>query len=704
MRTSRAGSVVVGILAGLVSVTLAVALSALVFSGPLVVHRAEGIGLALFGTAAIALVMALGSSLPGMLAGSQDNTSAILALAAATVAGRVPSDAVLPTVIAVTAVTGVALGLLLLLLGSLRLGRLIRFVPFPVVAGLLAGTGVVIVAFSWDILIGGMALREFLGDAMSEDMLVRWAPGVVVAGTLLLATRTRLGPRVALIAIAFGLGATYVWMAASSTSIEAAQDSGLLLGSFEAGPVWTPATPAQVIDADWGAVVGQAGAIGTILLIVPVALLLSVGAIELAVRRDMNADRELRIAGLGNLAAAAGGGLPGYHYVADTVLAARLAPPSRLIAMVSALTVVAMTVGGAPVLGLIPTSFIAAILLFIGATFVLEWTWDARNKLPRDDMAVVLVILVAITLVGFLPGTAVGLGAAIVLFVVRSSRLEVVKYELDGTTYRSRVDRHPEARALLDRLGSRILIVELQAYLFFGTADRLRTRIEGRLESGGLEFVILGFRHVTGMDSSALLSFEKLARLGDASGVTIVIAGASGRLSAQVSRLTESPAVMSAIDVDRAVEVAEERLLSKSPTAVVIDDTASRYAAITDRFTPVTLARGDHLMTQDAASNGLFLVRSGRVSVELDTGSGTTRLRSMGPGSVVGEIALYLGGACTASVVADTEVEALRLSPEDFAAVQRSDPEAAAALNRLTAGVLAARLEAADQMIERLLS
>jgi len=275
---------------------------------------------------------------------------------------------------------------------------------------------------------------------------------------------------------------------------------------------------------------------------------------------------------------------------------------------------------------------------------------------------------------------------------------------LDGTGYRSRVDRDPEVRAHLDRLGHRILIMELQAYLFFGTADRLRTRIETRIESGELEFVILGFRHVTGMDSSALLSFEKLARLAYANGVGIAIAGASSRLSAQVSRLAASPAVTTAADVDRAVEAAEEQLLVETSPLGAGDDTASRFAAVTDRFTRVTLVRGDHLMTQGQPSNGLFLVESGRVSVELDTGSGTARLRSMGAGALVGEIALYLGGLCTASVVADSDVVALRLSPEDFAAIQKEDPVAASALNRLTTAVLAARLEAADQMIEGLLS
>ncbi|HSM02457.1 MAG TPA: cyclic nucleotide-binding domain-containing protein [Acidimicrobiia bacterium] len=697
-------SVVVGIVAGLVSVTLAVALAALVFSGDLADHRAAGIGLALFGTSAIALVTALGSSLPGMLAGTQDNTSALLALAAASVVGRVPSEAVLPTVVAVTAVAAAALGLLLLLLGSMRLGRLVRYLPFPVVAGLLAGTGVVIVVFSWEILVGGVGFAEFLRNASSEESLVRWVPGVLIAVALLLGTRGVLGPRMAAVAVFAGLGSTYGWLLSSGETVDAAQRSGLLLGSFEAGPAWTPATMTQMVDADWGAVLGQAGVIGTMLLIVPVALLLSVGAIELAVKRDLAGDRELRVAGLGNLAASLGGGLPGYHYVADTVLAARLAPPTRLTAVVSACTVIAMTVGGAPVLGLIPTSFIAAVLLFIGATFVLEWTWDARSRLPSDDMAVVLIILVVIAFVGFLPGVAVGLGATIVLFAVRSSRLEVVKYELDGTGYRSRVDRHPEARALLDRLGSRLLILELQAYLFFGTADRLRTRVEERIEEGGLTYVILGFRHVTGMDSSAILAFEKLARLAEANDVTVMVAGARGRLAAQVSRLEQSPAVVTAPDVDRAVELAEEGLLAESAPVGVVEDQASRFAAITDRFTPVSLSAGEYLMTQDAPSNGLFLIRSGRVSVELQTDSGTARLRSMGSGAVVGEVALYLGGLCTASVVADTEVEALRLSPGAFAEMQHDDPAAAAALNRMTAGVLALRLEAADQMIERLLS
>ncbi len=77
---------------GAVVVIVAISFAALVFSGPLTGLVASGIGLALFGAAVVALITALGSSLPSMVATPQDSTAAVVALIAAAVAVRLPAD------------------------------------------------------------------------------------------------------------------------------------------------------------------------------------------------------------------------------------------------------------------------------------------------------------------------------------------------------------------------------------------------------------------------------------------------------------------------------------------------------------------------------------------------------------------------------------------------------------------------------------
>ena len=113
----------------------------------------------------------------------QDASAAILGLAAAAIAASVTSTRLLPTVVAMIVVTSLATGLTMYLMGRFRLGEIARFVPFPVVGGLLAGTGLLIVEGSVDIL-GGLSAASLPGDGA----FTFW-PGVLLAISFFLASR-----------------------------------------------------------------------------------------------------------------------------------------------------------------------------------------------------------------------------------------------------------------------------------------------------------------------------------------------------------------------------------------------------------------------------------------------------------------------------------------------------------------------------------
>ncbi|HRO23393.1 MAG TPA: cyclic nucleotide-binding protein, partial [Promineifilum sp.] len=97
----------------------------------------------------------------------------------------------------------------------------------------------------------------------------------------------------------------------------------------------------------------------------------------------------------------------------------------------------------------------------------------ARKRLPLPDYLVILLILIIIAAVGFLEGVLVGIIVTVVMFVVNYSRTSVVKHELNGTTFRSRVTRNLDDRAVLDALGDQAYILQLQGFVFFGTANGL---------------------------------------------------------------------------------------------------------------------------------------------------------------------------------------------------------------------------------------
>ena len=133
-----------GLLAAIVTISLEISLAALIFSGDLGRFLPGGIGLMLFGAFVIGIVVSLTTSLPGMIGLPQDTPAAILALVAAAIAFSMKSanpQAIYVTVVAAIMLTSIVTGIFFLLLGFFKASAFVRYIPYPVVGGFLAGTG-----------------------------------------------------------------------------------------------------------------------------------------------------------------------------------------------------------------------------------------------------------------------------------------------------------------------------------------------------------------------------------------------------------------------------------------------------------------------------------------------------------------------------------------------------------------------------------
>ena len=191
---------------------------------------------------------------------------------------------------------------------------------------------------------------------------------------------------------------------------------------------------------------------------------------------------------------------------------------------------------GASVIELIPRMIVGGVLVFLGLAFLVEWVWDKRKVLPAVEYGVVLVILATIIGKGFLPGVVVGLVLAVVLFAVNYGRIELVREVAFGETYHSNVDRPPAERAALRSLGDAVQILRVNGFVFFGSANGLLERIRKRVEAGPLRFLVIDLRRVTGVDSSAVVTFLKVVHLAEASGFELVFTGVSEPVRKQLAR------------------------------------------------------------------------------------------------------------------------------------------------------------------------
>lgn len=716
-------SLTVGLIVGILEVVLAISFAALIFGGPLRPFLVNGIGITLIGAIACGTVVTLLTSAPGTAAGSQDIPSAIMAVVVATIAASAIGDttgaAVFSTVVVAIALTTMLSGVFFYFLARFRIGQLVSYLPYPVVAGFLATTGWLLVLGGINIMVDVTPGLDNINFLLGPTQLVRWLPGLLFGGLILVALE-RIDNVFSLpVLLAGSVTLFYALAAARGYSLETLLSAGWLLGPFPEYGLLQPWGGADLTLVDFPAIARQIPNIATLILMSSIALLLNSSGLEVTIGQDIAIDRELRAAGIGNLFAGALGGLVAFQQLSLSTMSHKVGGASRLTGLVAAVVCLFVLFMGASVLSLIPRIIIGGFICYLGLAFLEDTIIADRSTLPRGDYAVILLILIVAATVGFLEAIGVGLLVAVLLFVVDYSRTEFAGDELSGSVFRSRVTRSPDKRRFLDELGEQIHILRLQGFIFFGTADSLLSRIRARLEDDDrmpVRFLVLDFHNVTGVDSTTALSFVKLVRLAQKEGFHVVLAEPVSRLARQIeTMISVEDTVHVFSDLDRGLEWCEEQVL----TEVGIEqgghggllqellhscsydkDMASRMLSYFERQ---KVNAGEYLMRQGDAPDYLYLIESGQMSAFLEEKDGrTVRLQTMQDWNVLGEIGFFLNTERTASIVAEAPGVIYCLSQEALARMRANDPALASAFQQLVMRLLAERVVHLVNVVEAL--
>ncbi len=718
-------SLAAGVVAGTLMVILAVSFASLIYSGPLKAFLSTGIGIALYSALALGLVTTLTTSLPGVIGSPQSVPAIIVGLNAAAIAGATQAfgspQALLSTVLVANAATTLLAGVFFLLLGTFRVGRLVRFIPYPVVGGFLAGTGLLLVRGGFDVMAGITLSMQTLPELAAADAMRLWLPGILFAFTIVLARRIN-GHFLTMPAIILlGTAAFHLWLYASGTSLSAAGNAGWLLGPFPEAEVRIPLGPSAFASVNWSAIAEQIGGIVLALVVSVLALLLNATGVELATGRSLDLDRELRSAGLANLVSGAGGGLAGYQSLGLSILAHEFGGPSRITGIVSTLVCGTVLFFGFELLIYFPRPIIGGIIVFLGLGLLMEWLVDGWSSLSRLDYATVAMIVLVMANLGFLEGVAVGLAMAVVILTVDLSRISAVKHALTATEHPSTVERPRAERQFLDRMGDRIHILELQGFIFFGTTNVLAENVTARMTAvqKPLSHVILDFRRVTGLDSSAVLSLRRLEQLSASRGVDLVLTHLSEGLRAHLVRqglsVEGGNAIVCLPDLDRGVEWCEERILEVENFPELGVESSLRHRMLEMMVSELAVDRlmsylrreeypAGHVVTREGDDpDSMYFLEWGQVSVNLEMpGNRMVRLRTMNPGTTIGEVGLYLGTPRTATVITEKPCTLSRLTRDGLERLEREEPGVAALLHKAMVRIESERLASLNTMVRAL--
>jgi SulP family sulfate permease len=273
------------------------------------------------------------------------------------------------------------------------------------------------------------------------------------------------------------------------------------------------------------------------------------------------------------------------------------------------------------------------------------------------------------------------------------------------------VDRPLTDQRVLTDQGGRVQIFRLDGYIFFGTGTTLLNRVRERAarRDPPLEYLVLDFRRVSGIDSSAAMSLIKMRTLAEREGFVVVLTGVMDEVAPQLAGLASGTDVFRSFpDLDHGVEWCEGRLLGEEEGAAeppTLQEMLGADGEDLERwFLREEVEAGVELIRQGSRSEELFYVERGQVTVWLAlAGNRRIRLRTMRPGTVVGELGLYLGEARSASVITETDATVLRLTSDALRRMAGEAPELAASFHELMVRMTAERLAHSNQALRALL-
>lgn len=322
--------------------------------------------------------------------------------------------------------------------------------------------------------------------------------------------------------------------------------------------------------------------------------------------------------------------------------------------------------------------------------------------------------------VGFCEGIGVGVAVAAGLFVINYSRIGITKNAQSGINRRSNVARPSHQDNFLGQKGEQIYVLELQNYIFFGTAHTLVRQIRQCVDTprkAPLRFVVLGFDLVSGLDSSAVFSFVKLRHMARRHHLYLIFTSLKPAVHQALEQGgcldSDDDLVQVFPDIDRGLEWCENKILEMQAkdrgSRISLADQigvqefftdADQVAQFMGYFEPRQIPEGHVLFRQGDPSDGLYFLENGQLSIQLRLQDGSTRrVRTYHGGTIIGEMGLYGNRPRMASAVATQPSHLYFLSLEAFKRMERETPLLAMAFHRFAVNLLASRLRYAEKQI-----
>jgi SulP family sulfate permease len=706
-----------GSAASVLTITFGLSYALLIFGGPLAPYLSYGVAVTFISSAVLAAVIALGSSLPFAIAGPESSTAAMTGILAASLVERMlaadPSAALLAPVLITLGLTTIATGIVLCCFGITRMGRAIRYVPYPVVGGFLGATGCLILFGAVRVITGHRLQFSTLDQFANHLTLYELAAASAMALILYLTWHRSRSP--------FGLPAILIggvivahimfWLAGISPA--QAQASGWTFQPPPRVSFMLPWNAHEIGRYPWSALPDLVGNLIAVIFVTATSALFNTTGIEVAAHREANLERELYVTGIANMLSGAFGGYTGCISVSRSMLNFNSGGSGRLSGLTAAAISVLMLAVAPTLLGYMPKFVLGGLLLYLGVDQLHKWMIQSRRRLSLPEYLSLLAIIVIIVQWGFIAGILIGVVIGCATFALSAARIDSIKYSFDGSEYRSSLDRSRDAQMVLATHGRTIQGLNLQSYLFFGSANRLYQHVKALLHRHPeCRFLVFDFKLVTGIDSSAAYSFAQIKRTAHDRGIKLVLT----HLPPAAEKALRSSEFISnevgvVAELDHALEWCENEVIAQyqglEQEEASLRDWFVRLLQAEDdaaelirRCQRLEVGAGEIIVRAGEPADSMHFILDGRVGIMIAAdGDRTTRVRSLGRYTTIGEMGLVSQAPRSATIQAEVASILYVLGADQFEAIMTDDPALGRKLLTYFVSVMAERLSFANRTI-----
>jgi len=617
------------------------------------------------------------------------------------------------------------------LFGVLRLGTLVKYIPAPVFAGFQNAAAILIFFSQIDSMLGfrhhvsPLAIPANLGAVQPLTLLV----GVITCALILKGARLTKKIPPTIIGLIGGVAAYYVLLLFGLGS-----GLGPLVGKIPSAwpdPHYFADFLGLFADARFWQIVPTliAGAL-SLAIVASFDGMLCARLIERDSGNRIQSNRELIRLGAGNMVAAGFGGIANGINLGSSFANHRSGARTPLSVLVHALVILFVILVFSPLISFLPRVVIAGMLIMVAIQLVDRWTLQIFVKLLKRefsssrsmllDLLVILVVTAAAVAANIVIAVAIGIAVTILFFLFRMSK-SVVRRGYRCDTVHSRKTRKPKQMEILGAHGSKIMVIELEGPIFFGTAENLADYIDSVLREN-TSYVVFDLKRVNEIDSTGakimLQTHDRLTREGK------MLLLSSFEEQTRLADFLRDMGVTTALtrnrlfqDSDRAIEWAEDHLiLSQSGDAgagteypfgqldVFARMPENDLAVIKSMLSYCSYRKGEIIFREGDESRELYVIAKGSASVRLRLpGSNReTRLITFSAGTVFGELALLDQEARSATLEADEDLVCYVLSHASFESLTQHHPAIAINLLINLGRELSSRLRRANRTIYQL--